>query len=77
MAVNLQLPWITPLDRLKLQARKHLIAYREIADQYDCGAQMTQWISAEAADHAREFDSLMDQIRAIDPTAPSTRLVAV
>lgn len=60
---------------LKHEARRHYEAYLRIFDGMDCGHRMAQHISADAAQHARDFDSAMDELRAVDPAAPTRRLV--
>ena len=63
------------ITRLRHEARHHYLAYLHVVDGMDCGHAMAQTISADAATHAREFDHIMDQLAAIDPNCPKSRLV--
>lgn len=59
---------------LKNRARTAYLAYNQIFDGMDCGHQMAQHVSAEAAKYAREFDECMDALAATDPACPARRL---
>lgn len=61
-------------DVLKDKARHHYLAFLDIAENYDCGNELVKTINSDAAVHAREFNTAMDELAQIDTSCPKDRL---
>lgn len=62
------------IKKLKKEARKHFLAYRDAAKPYDCGLSLMEYISPTLIYHKTEFNKIMDELAKIDPLIPNFRL---
>jgi hypothetical protein len=62
------------IEKLKKDARKHILAYDAIAEYYSCGLSLAEHISSEMFHHKQEFNRIMDELAKLDPKAPTFRL---
>ncbi len=61
-------------SRIRSRARKHYLGYFKAAEHLDCGFEMAETVSKAVLDHKIEFNRAMDELAALDPACPSTRL---
>lgn len=62
------------IEKLKKEAKKHLLAYIKVVNEYDCGISLIENISSTVVHHKEEFNKIMDKLAVIDPAAPDFRL---
>jgi hypothetical protein len=58
------------LEMLRRQARVALRQYASLMNSANCGHHVLQYISAEAADLAQQFDAAMTKLKELDPKCP-------
>lgn len=59
---------------LRRKAKGLLLSYHGRTAHLDCGHHMAQHIVAGARSDAKEFNAVMDELAALDPACPKTRL---
>jgi len=59
---------------LKFRAGKHYRAYHAACDNLPCGRSIAEVVSSKVMEHKRKFNQLMDELAALDPECPTTRL---
>lgn len=58
------------INLLKRRAAFAIKQYRGLSNRSDCGHQVLQYISPEAAALAASFDDAMAELKKLDPTCP-------
>jgi hypothetical protein len=62
------------IEKLKKEARKHILRYNAIAEEYSCGLALAEHISFAMRFHKEEFNRIMDELAKLDPETPKFRL---
>jgi hypothetical protein len=55
---------------LKKEAAKHYTAYNSIADKYDCGLKLTDYINPKLYKHKEKYNKIMTILENLDPACP-------
>lgn len=61
------------LCHLKRKARRLYLAIHRRSDGLSCGAHLADMIRPDIGRMEKEFESVMDEIRVLDPSAPPKR----
>lgn len=63
------------IAELKKEAKQLYLSYHSQYEAYDhMGKNLAEYISVDLRATAVEFNRVMDELRSLDPSAPSTRL---
>jgi hypothetical protein len=62
------------IKNLKGIAKSHYVAYCLMADKYDCGLKLTEYLLPDMIYHKIKFNEAMDKLAELDPDTPKTRL---
>jgi hypothetical protein len=62
------------IEKIRAKARDHYLAYMEIFDEYDCGADLAETLSSTLFNHKLDFNRAMDELSLLVADVPKFRL---